>query len=165
MTTTTKQADLRIGDFTSNSAAQAMTLIGYGDCVNASIPFRNLDFKCRCESFNDMIKCLQLIHSYNEFDSDLIAPMAKTFLNKGVFYNDNNPNNGNDLFTFDVAREGSPALYVSLSLVRSQISLVDGKQYNAAQFNADMEAFSQACRCDEFNIEKGYTLVARFWWD
>lgn len=165
MTTTTKNAGIKIGNTTANSAAQAMTLIGYGDCVKSDIPFRNLDFKCRCQSLNDLVKCLGIIHSYNDFDSDLIKPRANEFLNKQAFYNDGNPNNGNDLFTFDIAREGSPALYVSVSQYTLSVVNVDGRKYGISEFKADMKAFAEAAKSDEFDIEQSHQLTARFWWD
>ena len=110
-----KEKGIKIGNVTAKTSAQAMTAIAYGDSNKVNIPMRNLDFKTKCEDYKDWAACIEIIESYNEFDSSLILKKAFWALNLQHFLNEDNVNNGKSFFDFEIGREGSPSFYVSQS--------------------------------------------------
>lgn len=171
MQTLNKKAELTFDNVKVTSAAQAMTLMAYGDCnvgEKAHIPFRNLSFKAECESFSDLAKCLEIIESYNDFDAKEMMPYLSRKLALKHYINENNPNNGNDLFKFEIAREGSPAFYVSLSPKWNKtIILNDGThtEYTVTDFKKSMADLKELIKADEMDIEETHQITARFWFD
>ncbi|HXU25586.1 MAG TPA: hypothetical protein VN698_00025 [Bacteroidia bacterium] len=152
------------------SAAQAITLIAYGDCSNgekAEIPFRNLDFKCRCEDYKDFEECIKLISDYNEFDAEEMLPYLQQFLGLRKYYYEGNANNGNSFFRFDIAREGSPAFYVSIHPDYDKFVITDNGNtpYSLNDFKKNMAILKKLISADEMDIEEGFTTTARFWFD
>lgn len=169
-TTTTANRSLTLGKVTVTSAAQLMTLCAYGDSSmgdKAGMPFRNLNFRAECESFDDFAKCIDLIESYNEFDADQMRIVLKQYLNLKKYYKEGNPNNGNDFFKFEIAREGSPAFYVSFMPNWDKQVYRNGEPtpYTLEQFKTDMEALCAYTKADEMDIEEGQRVEARFWFD
>ena len=171
MLTLTKKSELTIGKVTVNSAAQLMTLTAYGDCnfgQKAGMPFRNLDFRASCEDYNDFEKCIQLIDSYNDYDAAGMLPALQRYLNQKKYYNEGNPNNGNSFFKFEIAREGSPAFYVSF-IPQWDRFMYDGNNqpqgYDLADFKRQMANLKDIIKADEMNIEEGSRIEARFWFD
>lgn len=171
MNTTTQTKKLIIGSASAETSAQAMTLIAYGDCKagqKAGIPFRSLDFKTKCNNFDDFKKCLGIISEYNEFDAREILTSCSNLLNAKRYWNPNNINNGSDLYDFAIAREGSPAFYVTARFFLSPQKLVNGKpiKFTEKDFKADMALVAKFSKADEFSIEDvGMGLEARFWFD
>lgn len=169
------------------SAAQAMTVIGYGDSFNLAV--RSLDYQIKCEDFKDFATCIKLINSYNEFDSDRILAAAKGVLDLKMYLNENNGNNGGSLFTFIIARESSPAFYVkynekhynkvvtNIEAVQATETTPQGnnifwEEYTADEFKEQMSRLSGAIGADEFSIEWDFEYSdgqkcysARFWFD
>lgn len=177
---------LTIGIHETTTAAQAMTAIGYGDSHELKV--RSLHYKVECEDYADLISCIKIIDSYNEFDADLIAKKAFWRLNLQHFLNDDNGNNGKSFFNFSVGRESSPCFYVSLNTRFHNKIIKDTEEmpatndreagtelfweeYTANDFKENMTALASEIKADEFNIEEqtyfGDTLVltARFWFD
>jgi len=163
-----------------------MTVIGYGDDNRYNLPVRSLDYKVKCEDFKDLIACIEIIDSYNEFDASRIKKAAFWELNLAHYLNEANPNNGKGLFGFHIAREGSPAFYVNWNQKYSCKVIADRelvqapeegenlywKEYTVEDFTASMDKLSNAIGADEFSIEENYTYedgqksyTARFWFD
>lgn len=171
MTTTINSPKIMsINGIEISTAAQAITLIGYGDCnkgERANIPFRCLDFKCECENYNDLEGCLKLIDSYNDFDFDTMLPHLRKYLSIKKYYKEGNPNNGNDFFKFEIAREGSPAFYVSFMPQWDKVTMSGGSKwaYDLENFKIDMNILKELLKADEMDIEEGYKITARFWFD
>jgi len=167
---TTKPRTLTLGKITVQSAAQLMTLTAYGDSTNgekAGMPFRSLNFKTECESFEDFAKCIDIIDSYNEFDAAEISPVLRQYLNIKKHFREGNPNNGNDFFKFEIAREGSPAFYISFLPEWDKLVYRNGvpTPYTLQQFKSDMEALCSYIKADEMDITEEYQVTARFWFD
>jgi len=160
------------------TSAQLMTAVAYGERFNA--PVRNLDFNVQCDNFNDLVSCVLIIDSYNEFNSSTICRALNTYADRPAFYGETNPNNDNDLFKFHIAREGSPAFYVTFSILNSiskprtivsrNGAEVTFREYTMDDFKNDMTALASACLADSFKITPsemhGLTMAtARFWFD
>lgn len=166
------------------TAAQAMTLIGYSSTC------RSLDYRVKCEDFNDLKACINIIESYNDFDAALIVKKAFWYLALHHFVNSDNPNNGKDLFDFHIAREYSPAFYVGYNGKYNNRQIVDTEtiqnndepdkagteifwgEYSEQDFRENMEKLAKQINADEFSIKESFTydtgekhLTARFWWD
>ncbi len=164
-----------IGNKEVSTAAQAMTLIGYGD--TNGINLRSLDYNVKCEDFQDFKKCLKIIDQYNEFNYSTMKEHIYDYLEVNKFYGETNPNNGLNLFNFWIGRESSPVFYVEFtdSYNPNQILNRNGAEvefcsYTAAAFKVAMNFLRQMIKSDEFNIKEvsmfGYiTYTARFWFD
>jgi len=173
--------DIKIGKASAKTAAQAITAIAYGDINNVGIPFRSLDTKTKCEDYADFAACISIIESYNDFDSRRILKAANWVLNKRHFLNEDNPNNGQSLFSFSIARESSPAFYVVFNQrfcgqVIKDYEKVESKEtpgytlyweeYTENDFKAEMERLAAEIGADEFDIyEESKVYTARFWFD
>jgi len=81
-----------VGSHMPATAAQAITIIGYGDAGKNNLPVRSLDYCVKCDNYNDFTACIEIINSYNEFDAALITKKAFWKLNLKHFLNDNNVN-------------------------------------------------------------------------
>lgn len=165
-----KKEIMSINGYDVNSATQAMTLIAYGDCSNGqrvNIPFRNLDFKAQCEDYKDFEECIKIIESYNEFDADTMIPYLREYLDLKKYYNVGNGNNGNSFFKFDIAREGSPAFYVSFSPTWDKQIQIGNELFNYSFdfFKTEMKKLKELLSADEMDIEQTYKVTARFWFD
>lgn len=137
------------------STAQVFTAIGYNEST------RNLDFRVKCESLNDLKQCVNIIRAYNEFDAERINEALDQHASKKAYYNEGNPNNGKDKYTFTVGREGSPVMYVELYAANDE---------EVKEFKSAMEYLSRKALADEFSIKEdkfaGSTMLqARLWWD
>lgn len=169
------------------TAAQLMTVIGYGD--SNGIPCRSLDYCVKCEDFADLMRCIEIINSYNDFEADRIKKYSFWRLNLQHYLNTANPNNGKQLFDFYIARECSPAFYVKYNGKYNNFIIKDTEQipatetqeagkilyfeeYTEADFRENMTLLSSQIGADEFSIKTTYTyqtgencLEARFWFD
>ena len=169
MTTLTQQ--MTFNKVTVNTAAQAITLIAYGDTSNgerANIPFRSLDYRVKCEDFKDFLGCINLIDSYNNFDASKMAIVLQQYLDLKKFVNDNNANNGRPFFTFEIARESSPAFYVSYLPLWDKYILNNGLKvpYTLEAFRESMEDLKDLIQADEMDITvTEHQIEARFWFD
>lgn len=168
---TTQTRTLTLCKVTVQSAAQLMTLTAYGDSNNgekAGIPFRNLQFRAECENYADFEACIKLIDSYNEFDAKEMLPALQRYFDLKKYYNKGNPNNGNSFFKFEIAREGSPAFYVSFNPQWDKFIInKDGLNYpyGIEDFKRQMENLKDVIKADEMDIEESYKVEARFWFD
>jgi len=164
-----------------HSAAHGMTLLGYGDSSTgeaAKIKCRSLDFNVKCEDKNDLMRCLRTIGSYNDFNAANIIRLLNIYGAKTAVYSETNPNNGNDLFKYYIARESSPAFYIQFSeyLAPKAEALrngayVESVEYTGDDFKADMDTLQTLIKCDEFSIQETQitkahkSFTARFWFD
>lgn len=142
--------------------AQATTKIGYNEST------RCLNFKSECENLEDAKKCIEIIRAYNDFDYQKVNRALEAWLGVKKYYNADNPNNGNDFFEFSIAREGSPALYISYWSEFSNQYSENGeiKKMTGDEFERRMEAVKHATHADELHFEpEGGMMVARLWWD
>jgi len=163
------------------TSAQGMTLLGYGDSNvggKNAILCRSLDYLVECNDLTDLMSCLRIIDSYNEFDAHIVCNALKTYAAKKSFYGETNPNNENDRFKFKVGRQSSPVFYVRFSEYLSpkvEVSRngaeVEYRLYTGQDFKVDMSCLSDACKCDSFDIQEGELTgtakyyTARFWFD
>lgn len=152
-----------------HSAAQGITLLAYGDSYNS--PHRSLNYKTSCDSYEDFKACLRIIDSYNEFDAGEIIKKIDCILSEKKFYSEGNPNNGNDMFKFEIGRENSPVFYVTLLTYGGNKTMpltndAPPMQYSSLNFREEMQIAANLSLCDDFSIEEsGYCLEARFWFD
>lgn len=159
------------------TAAQAMTKIAYNDTSGC------LQFRVGCDDYWDMVACIKIIGSYNKFDSENINHSAFWHLNVAQFYNDNNPNNGSNLFKFEIGREYSPVIYVTYNATYGNRKINDvaslandetelfWEEYGHNDFYKAMENFAREIGCDEFSVINLFptssvrVYQARFWFD
>jgi len=144
------------------TSAQAVTKI----CYNKET--RNLDFKITCEGLKDLEKCVKIIKTYNEFDYKIINQALEDHAGIEKYYNEKNPNNGENILKFDIGREGSPVMYIKLSNFSGNTYMANGKveEYTREMFKKDMNILAKitnVAECD-FDQNGGY-YVCRLWWD
>ena len=98
---------------------------------------RILDFNCACEDLEDLVGCIEIIRSYNEFDSKCINEALKRYCNNS--------------YTYTIGRENSPVLYIESS---------------SDAFEVCMNKIATMIGQDEFGITGDeFHKTARFWWD
>ena len=132
----------------------------------------NLNCRAECDDLKDLIQCFRLMGSYNGFDHTEAERWFKKF-NLRQYYNQDNCNNGNDLFKYSYGWEGSHVVYISCNWYCSGAKCIapDGKHYR--EFTQD--DFQGLCRwlggktaADESDISEdhdGKFLTWRLWWD
>lgn len=163
------------------SAAQAMTILAYGDSAKGQknkIGCRALHYNVKCEDFSDFAECVNIIYSYNEFNAATILNALREYGAKKAVYSDSNCNNGIDVFSYEIARECSPAFYIGFNEYRSPNvevkrngAEVEYKPYTREDFKSDMKFISDIINADEFSIEEikltetKSAFKARFWFD
>lgn len=181
----TGRLNFKLGSHLVTSSAHAMTLIGYGDLKD--LQQRNLQFRVQCDDFIDLKNCIETIGQYNDFEAKRVLKKAFWRLNIGQFWNENNANNGNNLFKFEIGREYSPVIYVHYNeLFGDKIikdtddqaateteeakTIIYWEQYTGEDFKENMKLLSEEIGANEFSItehplkdKKYYT--ARFWFD
>ena len=152
----------------AKTSAQAVTTV----CYNEST--RNLDYRIKCEDFKDLKACISIIHGYNQFNHTTINKALDTYFGLRKYYGEDNGNNGNDLFEFEIGREGSPAMYVSLwtykfganDKIRVYTNDVNVEEYKTSEFDLAAKAFQHDAIADECNTVGGTgQMTYRFWWD
>jgi len=148
------------------TSAQAVTKICYKEST------RNLNFRIQCEDLEDLKECVHIIKGYNNFDWKKINEALDKHVGLKRFYGEKHPNNGNDLFEFEIAREGSPAIYIKyfkIMVKPLEYYARDGKavlKLNLSTFEAVTDAFQGKSLADEYDIsEKGGYVTCRLWWD
>ena len=146
------------------TSAQATTQICYNEET------RNLDYRIKCEDFEDFKKCVSIIDRYNNFDHVRINKAFETFLNLKRYYNANNPNNGSDLFSYFVGRESSPALYVGFYNPLGGLQYIDEagnpQDFESEDLERRIEAIKRFTDADEVHFVQDLGLdMVRLWWD
>ena len=147
------------------TSAQAVTKICYGEST------RNLNYRIQCENLKDLKKCVAIIDGYNYFEWRNVNKALDKYFDIKKYYNKDNPNNGNNLFDFDIARECSVAMYIKLYdgiAGRSLSYSKEGKieKFSKETFKSLSKSFQHDAKADECDIyEEGGYLVCRLWWD
>jgi len=142
--------------------AQAVTKI----CYNEST--RNLNYRIQCRDLKDLKGCVSIIDGYNAFAWRNVNKALDEYFDIKKYYNKDNPNNGNNLFDFDIARESSVAMYIKLYGGTSSCYSKEGKvkDFLEEDFKLACKAFQHDAKADECDIYKeGGYLVCRLWWD
>lgn len=121
--------------FKKLTTAQEFIKRGYNEST------RNLNFQVGCEDLKDLIKCIQIIKEYNDFDAvlinDLLVNLERT--------------EGITLKEFRIGRENSPVIYIK------------GRGVN---FENELIAFAQCAKADECNFTRSILgTECRLWWD
>jgi hypothetical protein len=131
------------------------------EVVNAiKVIFNNsLDFQIETE-FENVWGLFSQMSDVNDFVVKDIVLELKALSILGVYYNENNPNNGNPLLNVKVGRESSEVIYFT-GLVDSNITDEDIEDIKrlyrlsrVAEFNLDIESL--------FNYKR---ITIRNWWD
>ena len=149
----------------SDTSAQAVTQICYNE------PTRNLNYRIQCENLKDLQECVRVIEGYNEFEWKRVNKALDEYFSIKRYYNKDNSNNGNNLFDFDIAREGSVAMYIKFYQGLGDNTMCyskDGKieKFTKENFKTLSKAFQHDARADECDIyDEGGYLVCRLWWD
>ena len=150
------------------TSAQAMTEIGYNE------PTRNLYFRVECEDLEDLKECVKIIKAYNDFDCNKINEALDKFANFKRFYNPGNRNNGKDVLTFSIGREGSPVMYITWMKFGQETEFYDSDELDEGSvevltekfFKESMENLREWTRADECDIDlEGALKACRLWWD
>jgi len=124
----------------TTTSAQAVTKICYNE------PTRNLNYRIECEDLQDLKKCVEIIKYYNDFDYKSINRALDRYFTP------------EDKFTFIIARENSPAMYIRLGTF--------GGEEVKDQLPDLMERFARDTKADEANIDdERIWHTIRFWWD
>jgi len=130
----------------------------------------NLDCRAGCRDVKDLLRCVDLVGSYNDHDAELARRTIERF-NRMLYYNDNNPNNTNDLFHYQFGWEGSHVIYVELRHHGKSKVLRDDfrawRDYKVIEFKADCMTAGELMKADESNIvdENDFAAQWRWWWD
>jgi hypothetical protein len=147
------------------TTAQKVTRICYTEAT------RNLGYKIQTEGLADLKECVKIIRSYNEFDHQKINDVLEIFANFPQYYNPNNPNNGKDLLTYEIGREGSPVLYISCYFFEDMPNYYldqnkEIKSFTKDLFIKNMKELGRLALADEADLtEGGLKHEFRFWWD
>ena len=144
------------------TSAQAVTKVCYNEAT------RNLNYRIQCKDLDDLKECVSIINGYNEFEWKRVNRALDEFFDIKKYFNKDNPNNGNNLFDFDIARESSVAMYIKFYGGASSCYSKEGKMedFLEANFKLACKSFQHDARADECDIyEDGGYLVCRLWWD
>jgi len=154
--------DIKLNNY--KTSAQAVTKVCYNE------PTRNLDFRIQCKDLKDLKKCVRIIKGYNDFDWKTVNKALDNWADFKQYYNSTNPNNGSDLLTYDIGRQGSPVVYVKYSRLsilgkkyqeNSQI-----KEFTQELFEKNMRALADIAKADECDFgNDGCYEYCRLWWD
>lgn len=146
------------------TSAQAVTKICYNEET------RNLNFRIECENLDDLLGCIHIIKEYNDFDWKIINKNLVEYANFKRYYNHDNPNNGKDLLTYEIGREGSPVIYIkyfSISMLGNEYE-ENGeiKKLTQELFEKNMKALGALVKADECDFgNDGCYDYCRLWWD
>ena len=160
-----------IGNEIVTSAAQAITLIAYGDSSDArtaKVPFRSLSYRTQCRNFADFASCLKIIGNYGKFNPNSMMAELNKYLNLKKYFNPDNPNNGYSFFNFEIAREGSPAFYISFNPEQDNTIMIGNvlMPYSVEGFRECMADLKILIKAEEMDITENYgSYTARFWFD
>jgi len=148
------------------TSAQAVTKICYNENT------RNLNFRIKCGDLKDLKECVQIIEGYNAFEWKKVNEALDLCASLKRFYGKDNPNNGQDFFEFEVAREGSPAIYIKYyagsadQLKFYPISGKATKEFKPSTFKKLMDLFQEESLANECDIyTESIYEVCRLWWD
>ena len=158
---TTELAETKMS-LVNNGSAQKVVKICYTEKT------RNLNFRIQTADLKDLKECVKIIDQYNEFDHKTVNEYLDTFADYKKFYNEGNPNNGQDLFVFEIGRESSPAMYIKYrNTFNDDYQTPDGelKKMSVEQFKTNMKVLAQAIKADECDFTDGWETECRLWWD
>jgi hypothetical protein len=147
----------------AETSAQAVTTVCYNENT------RNLNFRITCENLNDLKESVKIIDQYNDFNWETINEALDQYVSFKRFYNDENPNNGTDLLTFDIGRESSPVMYVKYfepqgNKYRTENNEV--RDFTKEDFEKSLRAFANIAKADECDFgNDGCYSYCRLWWD
>ena len=145
------------------TSAQAVTKLCYNE------PTRNLTFRVECQDFEDLLECVKTIKAYNDFDWKKVSDGLKKYAHLGKYFSIDNPNNGNDLFTYDIGREGSPVMYIKWFNMNFSNKYQEGeeiKEMSDELFEKNMKALQTLVKADECDCgNDGCYNYCRLWWD
>jgi hypothetical protein len=128
--------------------------------------------RAKCHDVWDLKQCIELVGDYNDHKwRDSVRAVGS--VNRMRVYPDQhgrlwNPNDGGDLYDWEIAWEGSHAIYCRASGgVHHSGSYERGIEVVDEQvFRNDMENAREICHPDEFNIKITPTSYhCRMWWD
>lgn len=141
------------------TSTQIITFFSYNE------PTRNLNFRVECKNLEDLQQCVKIIDSYNDFNWKTINKALNEHVSHKVYYNQDNPNNGNDLFTFHIGREGSPVIYIDFnSKLRAKYKI--DKTLTQEEFKEIIKNLAKDALADEHSTESTASgITARLWWD
>ena len=155
---------MKINLVNCKTSAQAVTKVCYNEFT------RNLDFRIQCKNLEDLKKCVRIIKGYNDFDWKTVNKALDNWANFKQYYDSTNSNNGSDLLTYDIGREGSPVMYIKYSklsiLGKKYQENGQIKEFTQELFEENMGTLAGIAKADECDIYKeGSYLVCRLWWD
>jgi hypothetical protein len=146
-----------------NTSAQAGTAIFYNEST------RNLNYRIECDDLEDLKECVKIIRSYNDFKDTRVNEALDEYAKFKRFYNLDNPNNGNDLLKYDIAREGSVAMYIKFYNFGEEKYIAENgeiKVFTPELFKKNMQIFGKVAMADECDIEEDNGIyICRLWWD
>jgi len=130
----------------------------------------SLDCRSRCADLRDLTTAIRLTESYNEFEPLSVALAFEEF-NLARFFNNNNPNTGQDCFDYFYGWEGSSVIYIRASF-RYGLMAMDNAW--ARWFRVTPESFKVRCEglAGRINADESWasdadedTITWRLWWD
>lgn len=108
----------------------------------------------------NFFKSVEIIGKYNNFDCQLIKKNFKLI--------DLNYTDGNSLFFFEIGREFSPVIYITLNKVFNYYfdKNKEIKRMNKEDFKNLMYKFKEKTKAAEIDFEETEIFIrCRFWWD
>jgi hypothetical protein len=146
-----------------NTTAQAVTHICYNE------PTRSLNFRIECDGLEDLKECVNIINAYNEFEKTIVNQALDEYARFKRFYNAGNPNNGRDLLKYDIAREGSVAMYIKFYHFGYEAYIDENgeaQEFTVDLFRKNMQILGKLMKADECDIDDSHGYYeCRFWWD
>ncbi|MFA7708340.1 MAG: hypothetical protein WCX73_05305 [Candidatus Pacearchaeota archaeon] len=142
------------------TSAQAVTKICYNEDT------RNLNFQIECKDLNDFKECINTIKAYNAFDCKLVNEKLNKYANFRIFYNLDNPNNGQDFLKYNIGREGSVVMYIKYFKIGFCKENGEITEFTQELFEKNMKAFAKEAKADECDFDNdGCYNYCRLWWD
>lgn len=126
----------------------------------------------------DMLTIKEYINSighYNAFDYIKVIQLVDKIdsIIPRVYHGENNPNNGNRLWTIDIGRERSPVIYITIEVkalgkdhIHPDLQQIIINECKTAASEAAADEISHEIH--ETDIGKQYhykSIELRFWWD
>ena len=145
------------------TSAQEVTAICYNE------ENRNLGYRIKCKDLKDLMACVSIIKSYNDFDEGIVNENLMKYAGFKKYYNPDNPNNGKDLLEFEIGRESSPVMYIRYYAFSSPIQYQENgeiKDFTKELFETNMKRLADFTGADECDFEEeNLNNVCRLWWD
>ena len=119
----------------------------------------SIDFQIETDYAN-VAEMLRQLNDVNDFIVEIIAKRIDLLSILGVYYNENNPNNGRPLFKIKVGREGSEVIYFT-ELMTPKITDKDISEIKRLYKLPRVDEFD--AEIDKFMNYKHFSI--RNWWD